>query len=637
MTTIRFSIILFFSIQSISFWAQTLDTNIVLNPVKITTNKEIFLIVSKIEKLSSVSLKSLSSKSLDDAIERFFPVYLKSNAGGLATIRFRGTGPEHTAILFNGININSLTLGQSNISTIPLFIFDNLKVQYGSSASLYGTDAIGGSIQLENKPKWNKGFQLGLEQDFGSFHSFFSGVKAAFSTKKWIFQIKAYHGSKQNDFPFLNTAVKDFVTKKFVKDTCKNSAQNNFGLLQELNYRITNTLFAYSKIWYDDNNRQIQQNMSANYFGGDNAEIANKHLRAISGLKYYNGYTKYTMDLGYIHDYQKYNKNENQIISTNTFVSNLNYFNTNVWKGVFNFGMQFKHIIPDVYAYKADIKENRIDIFSSYKRPIFANLKTIVNLRESVVFGYKNNFAPSIGLNYLLELGDNKKLELKTSFSKSYKIPTFNQRYWYPNGNPDILPETGINYEIGTNLVSRSETGSFNLNITAYQMVVDNWIQWINLDIWRPVNLKQVKNTGIELSFKVKKSINAFVLQAGANYSFTNAREVKSYKNQNTFLKKQLIYTPKNIVKLYSDLTYKSWYLQTSLSFTGKRYTETYKVLDSYWLWNMDFYKKIEYGKSTFNLGIGIDNILNKSYQNWEFYAMPGRAFSLQLKVNFNE
>jgi len=51
----------------------------------------------------------------------------------------------------------------------------------------------------------------------------------------------------------------------------------------------------------------------------------------------------------------------------------------------------------------------------------------------------------------------------------------------------------------------------------------------------------------------------------------------------------------------------------------------------------MDFYKKIEYRKFTFNLGIGIDNILNKSYQNWEFYAMPGRAFSFQLKINFND
>lgn len=637
MTSFRFSILVFLLLQSITFWSQTLDTTIVLNPVKITANKENFLVGSKLKKLDQLRLKSISSSNLSDAIQRYFPVYIKSDAGGLATVRFRGTSAEHTAILFNGININSITLGQSNLSTIPVFIFDYLKVQYGSSASLYGTDAIGGSIQLENIPKWNKGFQLGLEQDFSSFNSYFSGVKAGFSDKKWIIRLKAYHNSTDNDFPFLNTAVKNFETNEFVKDTTRNSAQKNYGFLQELNFKISKKLFAYSKIWYDNNWRQIQPNMSANYYGGNFTQIENNHLRAISGLKYYNGFSKYTLDLGYIYDYQNYNKDKEQIISTKSLIANLNYYNTKLWKGLLNLGLQYKHINPDVYSYKESIKEDRFDVFASYKKPIIPNLRAILNFRESIVIGYKNNFAPSFGLDYSMDASKKSKFVFKSSLSKSYKIPTFNQRFWYPNGNPDILPETGLNYELGTNYTYTVKTGSFDLNITAYRMIVDNWIQWINSDIWRPVNFKQVKNTGLEVSLKTKHTIKKGILQTGLNYSYTKAIEVKSYNDNKYSLGKQLIYTPQNIANFYSSINFGSWDFQTDLSFTGKRYTETYKVLDNYWLWNIHLEKKFHFTSNRIIAGISIKNILNKSYQNQEYFAMPGINYQIKLKYNLNE
>jgi len=626
-----------FIFLSCTFWAQVLDTNIVLSPVKITANKEIFLVGSKLEKLDTLQLKSISSGSLNDAIKNYLPIYVKSNAGGLSTIRFRGTSAEHTAILFNGININSLTLGQSNISSIPLFIFDKLKIQYGSSASLYGSDAIGGSIQLENTPRWDKGISLGLEQYFGSFGSLFSGVKAGYSDKKRIFHLKIYRNLIDNDFPFINTAVKDFDSNKFVKDTTKNSSQKSFGFLEEMYYKYSDKLFFYSKIWYDNNCRQIQPNMSANYYGGDNAKIENKHLRAISGFKYYKGMGKFTMDFGYVYDYQKYNQNKNQIISTTSFITNLNYYYTKLWGGILNIGMLYKYIKPDVYAYKNDIKEDRIDVFGSYKKMVIPGFEAIINLRESIVVDYKKNHAPSVGLNYVMNLNKSRKLILKTSVSKSYKIPTFNQRFWYPNGNTNILPETGFNYEFGANLLSKFVFGNFNFSINAYQMIVDNWIQWINLDTWRPVNLKQVKNSGIEISLNTKWSINKFDYQTGFNYSFTRAKEVKSYQNINSSIGKQLIYTPVNIAKFFSSIKFESWIIQTNIAYTGDRYTETYKVLNRYWLWNIHLDKNILMSNHAINIGVSINNILNKTYQNWEYYAMPGRNFKFNLKYNFNE
>ncbi|MCY0536351.1 TonB-dependent receptor plug domain-containing protein, partial [Klebsiella pneumoniae] len=79
--------------------------------------------------------------------------------GQLTTLSFRGTSANHTALLWNGININAPTVGQTDYSTVPLLGFDEMAIQYGSAASCVGTDAIGGSILLGSAPRWKqKGF-----------------------------------------------------------------------------------------------------------------------------------------------------------------------------------------------------------------------------------------------------------------------------------------------------------------------------------------------------------------------------------------------------------------------------------------------------------------------------------------------
>ncbi|MDA3928596.1 MAG: Plug domain-containing protein, partial [Prolixibacteraceae bacterium] len=91
------------------------------------------------------------ANSIDQLIMLNSPIYIKTNAGGLATIRIRGTAPDHTSINIGGINLNSLTLGHSNISSVPTFMFDQIDIQYGSSSTLNGSGSIGGAVYLRQK------------------------------------------------------------------------------------------------------------------------------------------------------------------------------------------------------------------------------------------------------------------------------------------------------------------------------------------------------------------------------------------------------------------------------------------------------------------------------------------------------
>ncbi|HNV52737.1 MAG TPA: TonB-dependent receptor plug domain-containing protein, partial [Tenuifilaceae bacterium] len=368
-----------------ALFAQSLDSIIVLNEVSVVANKDKYLLGSKIKTVDTAMLSIASGKSITELLNISLPIYVKQDAGGLATLRIRGTSPNHTAVMFNGININSQTLGHSNVSNLPVFLFEEVRVQYGSSSSLYGTDAIGGSLQLNNKTEWNKGLGLGIQQDIGSFGSVFTGVKAGFSNSKFHYSLKGYRSLADNNFPFLNTAVKDFEKNTFVKDTMRNASISNYGILQNFSLKISEKLFLHSNLWYDDNWHQIQPNMSTNYYGGTFEELKNKHLRVVSGLKYYHNKHRVTADFGFVSDYQLYQKDYAQTISTRTYKVNTNYFNSQFFDGNLNVGFSYSYLKPDVYSYGEGIDESRIDFFILYIRSITKQLSIISNFREAVV------------------------------------------------------------------------------------------------------------------------------------------------------------------------------------------------------------------------------------------------------------
>jgi len=124
---------------------------------------------AKIESIPADQMMIGQSGSVDQLLMRFTPVYLKSNAGGLSTIRLRGTSANHTSINFGGININSLTLGQSNMAEVPVYLFDEIDLQYGSSSAINGSGSIGGALHLGLANNWTNGVKLKTTLSEGSF------------------------------------------------------------------------------------------------------------------------------------------------------------------------------------------------------------------------------------------------------------------------------------------------------------------------------------------------------------------------------------------------------------------------------------------------------------------------------------
>ncbi len=182
---------------------------IALQPVTVVGfAPERFMAGLKIQRIDSTTLQQFRFQNLGDLLAFNTPLAFKNyGPGQLNTVAFRGTSSMHTAVLWNGLNINQPNLGQTDFSTLPVAGFDRLSVQYGSSASVVGTDAVGGSILLESAGIQPTGLRVLVGRQQGSFGNQQTQAGASYGLKtKESLRLSGktlyYDGRMNNRYPY---------------------------------------------------------------------------------------------------------------------------------------------------------------------------------------------------------------------------------------------------------------------------------------------------------------------------------------------------------------------------------------------------------------------------------------------------
>ena len=98
------------------------------------------------------SVISKNQSSLSDLLNYNSSIYFKQyGRGQLSTVSFRGTTASQTAVVWNGININSQLTGETDFNTITSNDYNSISVKAGGGSVLYGSGAIGGTVHLNNE------------------------------------------------------------------------------------------------------------------------------------------------------------------------------------------------------------------------------------------------------------------------------------------------------------------------------------------------------------------------------------------------------------------------------------------------------------------------------------------------------
>ena len=596
---------------------------------------------AKIEKISANQFKLAQDGNLEQLLSRTLPISLKADAGGLSTIRIRGTAPSHTSVIFGGIDINSLTLGQSNMSVVPMYLFDEVGVQFGSSSSVNGSGNIGGAIHLGIKNNWTNGFKAEARIANGSFGEQLYGTKLFLGNGKLESVTRAFYYYKTNDFPFKNPNYRDFENKIFeIEDTQHNANIENIGLIQEFNYKFAESEFFVFRAWLQKDERLNQQNMQMNLAQpGYKEKYEDQNIRIWAEYKNQKKPFQYQISCGYVNDNSVFNDNSADSIQTQSFIGEAFVEHDFSKNTSYKIGAKANRIYPEVFTYSNNLEfEDRVDFYASFYHRFFNKITASVNLRQGFVTDYKVPFTPAVGLNFLAFSKEKYVLNFSGNIAKSYRVPTFNDRFWIPGGNPGLKPEKGTNYELGAKFRYCDEDFSGNIKVNTFYMNIDNWLLWKNGgSIWYAENVQNVESKGLEIMTDFNYKFWVFKTVSGINYSFTSTQRVESLINTNALFR-QVEYVPKHSGNIFSTSTYKNFDFTIDGNYTGEQFTneETQNILDARFLLNFAAGYNLEINNNNkFKITGMINNLLNTDYQaNWG-YAMPGINYRMSLTYNF--
>ncbi len=642
-------IALFLIALNVSCWAQS-DT-IILESVEI---KASYISKQKEKtmerKIDTAIMKRLQTVSLSQLLIQHSPVFIKTyGPGSTASASFRGTTASHTLVLWNGLQLNSPTLGEVDFSTIPVFFTDEVSLQWGSKTSA-NSGGLGGVVNIANNQKFNEGIILDVKQTYGSFNTWGSYITLGYSGKNFITRVKAYRNSSDNDFAYNNIATIPHQEMK------QNKADFvDFGLMPEMQVRFKNSIVTIVS-WNQWSHRNYPQIMP-NVFNNTKEYADNNFSRNVISYKTYWNSGRVEVKSAYFYEKQNYflesyTSNGMPVTQMNTLnksdvfrhIVDLQQDLYKSWNLYAKVQWDYENVNSTDYVPKTvdnvgttvigSKKRNLISFYAALDGKIYRNLDLRMTLRNDIVDDKSAGFFPTATLTYRMPFL--KALTFNAGYSHNYRNPTLNDLYWYPGGNEDLKAENGKTIDFDFNYLYENLNFNLDFRTGLYYSRVKDWIQWVptNYRYWMPKNVSEVMARGLEMHLKMNYIYHLWNFSVSGNYVYSRTTDESEYAHQYKSNGKQLIYIPKHHANAFAEVRWKSWNMNYTFEFTGKRTTSMND--DDFFAYDLPYYMlhHISFGKqlNNFRIEFKINNLTDNDYQTVLWRAMPGRSYEIYLE-----
>lgn len=588
-----------------------------------------FIPGSKYEVLDSIILNRFKNSTLADILSQNNFLMVKSySPGNLATIGMRGTGASHTAILWNGFNIQSAMNGIWDLNLVPVNFVNQVNMQFGGGGALIGSGAMGGSINLNNIPIFNHGFTAGVNQSIGSFNNYQGNAHMEISKTRWISSLKFFYKDAKNDFPYINSDLQ--------KETQQNAKINFLGLLNENYFKINANQTINLRYWYQIADRQLPPNILSGRQQDQSHRITSewqktgKNILLIAKMAFFNEKIDFSTP-------------QIQLLSNeaSTFITELETkFRLDMRQNI-SIGINNTYNIAQGNNLPYLANTNRLAAFGSYKfQPIHQKFALCISVRQQLSDAVLNPITPGIGIEGNIY---KKILHLKSNVNRTYRIPTFNDLYWKQRGatgNIGLQPEEGWSQDVGIYSTILVKNLVFDMSLTVFNSNINNWIYWNTIanGMLMPENIQAVWSRGVEITGNCQIPINKnWNIALKANYDITQATIVRS--NQVSYIGKQLIYVPYE--KAFGNITvqFKKLKINYNQVLTGFRFTQedNKDFLPAFSLGNIQLNYDIKMQNFTTNIFCQLNNIYSQNYEVLAGRPMPLFNFQAGLAIQFNK
>jgi vitamin B12 transporter len=612
-------------------YAQSPADTLALQPVTVTATRFTqFNTGTKTASPDSVAASAFKTQSLADLLASQSQVFIKSYGQGIATASFRGSSAEQTAVLWKGFNIQNPMFGQVDFSLVQGDVADHIDIQYGGNGALFGSGAVGGTIQLSSKANYNSKWHGSAGVQVGSFGHLRTQAALSYGGTKWFSTLKVFRLQVQNDFTYTNTFLAGSPEVKLA-----NAAAKQWGLVNEHYIKLNAHQELNVNIWYQKADREVPPGMSVPVA---EATQMDEQIRTTAEWKWNRQRVRWAARTAYFDERIDYSNPVSSLLSGNSrSQSVISEAESDIQlhtKHRLNIGVNntYTHAFADGYA--GAFNRNRTAVFVSYKTDQFIrNVTTGLSVRQEWVEDASIPFIPALGMEWKAT----KWLNISGNVSRSYRLPTFNELYW-KSVTTKVQPETGWGEEL--NIKTQIAAGRFDVSATAgvFNRHIQNWIVWLPSTIdWAPQNIKEVWSRGAEFDGKVRYRFNKVTLSYHLMVNYVLSTNKASTIPNDQSLDKQLLYVPRITQQHQLMAAFRTWHIGLLQNYVGLRYTTTDNStwLNDYSLTSFIAGKQINIRKKALVLSIQFNNLLNSTYQAIADRPMPGRNFLLNTTFKF--
>lgn len=581
-------------------------TNIVLTPLTVTTVGE-----TTIEKSTQSSLLPILQNQVPGLFvsERGFAGYGVSG-GSAGSVSIRGVGQGNKVLfMIDGQPQWAGIFGHSLPDTYVANGVDRIEVVRGPSSLLYGSNAMGGSINIITKRATEEGISGRSRAMFGSFTT--QKFNTAVSYRKGRFgataagQVDRSNGNRAGSEFWL---ANEYLQFQYKADdhwqigsnvNMTQSKANNPGTIQSPLLSMWTKIFRGTASVFAHNNYSVTQGGVQGYINWGSHHVDDGYAPGKDPLDYLFRSTDYNMGFTAFQNFTPWTANK---LSVGLDFVHWGGHSWNIMKeNPSETNSDFKAHENEVAGY--------VMMQQGFWDDVFA-LNGGVRLQHSSQYG--NEWVPQAGFILRPARGSS----LKFSFGKGFRSPNLRELYLYKPANPNLEPEYLYNYEVELRQVALD--GRLNAGLNLYFIDGKDMIQVQQID-GRPKNMNvgSFINKGFELDFSYLFTTQLLFM---ANYSYL-------------YTTGDVLYAPKN--KLYAQINYspKQWaFTLESSSIWGLKTGGPEK--SNYSLLNFRGAYTIE-GHAPVTLMIKADNLTDKHYEIVYGCPMPGITLMGGVEIKF--
>ena len=446
------------------------------NVVVITANRieqDFTDILTDVEIIERSDIERLQPQSLVDLLVNVAGIDFIQNGGhGQNTSLFvRGSNSNQVLMLVDGIRVGSATLGKKDVSSIPLAQIERVEIVKGPRAAIWGSDAIGGVIQIFTRRFENSEYRVGAT--LGSNSSKELDAAIGFGSGNFSNTLAVgYKDSDGFDARIDDENDKDGYDKESVSLRGSYQMSNNSAFDWVAQSDRGESMFDSPWDTPDQNVNEFK-NHHWNFRYSFQGESWG-HQASLNGSRdYADGFETRREQISYLAT--------NQISEALSFAGGLEIYNDDISKSI------------------TEYNDEKRSTESAFVTVNYAGEKWLADFavrRDDV-----EKIASETTINFGTGFRINSKHLVSLNYGEGFKAPTFNDLYFPFGGNPELQFETSENKE----LVYKGFFENSSLTVSVYDSEVHNLIQWAP-DAggnWTPQNVGNAEISGVDVSYQI--------------------------------------------------------------------------------------------------------------------------------------